>query len=317
MNRPIGGFETVRTALVLTAGMGTRLLPLTLVRAKPAIPVAGEPIIRRIIRWLVANAVTNVTLNLHYLPETLARVAGDGGDLGATVRYSWEQPTVLGSAGGPRQALDILGAETFFLVNGDTLTDVDLKALAEAHLASDAVVTLALLPNVEPHRYGGVKLASDGRVLGFAPRGPAATGSFHFVGAQIASRSVFDALPAGQPVNSIGGCYDALLRHDPDAIRGFVTDASFWDIGTVDDYWRTSLAWSKDTDSISSSARIDPSATIRRSIIWDDVEVGADALLEECIVTDGVRLADGSTHRRKILIRAGDGGTDVFPLEIA
>jgi mannose-1-phosphate guanylyltransferase len=305
------------SALVLTAGLGTRLRPLTLVRAKPAIPVAGEPIIRRIIRWLVANAVTDITLNLHYLPETLTRVAGDGSDLRANVRYSWEQPIVLGSAGGPRQALDIIGAETFFLINGDTLTDVDLRALAESHFASNAKVTLALLPNVEPHRYGGVKLAEDGRVLGFAPRGRAATGSFHFIGAQIASRSVFDALPAGQPVNSIGGCYDALLAREPDAIRGFVTDATFWDIGTVDDYWRTSLAWSNNSESTSSTAHINPSATVRRSIIWDEVEVGADALLEECIVTDGVRVLGGSAYRRKILIGAADGGTDVVPLEIA
>ena len=157
---------------MLTAGLGTRLRPLTLVRAKPAIPVAGEPIIRRIIRWLVANAVTQVTLNLHHLPETVARVVGDGSDLGASVRYSWEQPTVLGSAGGPRQALDIIGADSFFLINGDTLTDLDLGALGESHMASGALVTLALVPNVDPLRYGGVKLASDGRVVGFARRGP-------------------------------------------------------------------------------------------------------------------------------------------------
>ena len=194
-------------------------------RAKPAIPVAGEPIIRRIIRWLVANAVTQVTLNLHHLPETLARVVGDGSDLGANVRYSWEQPTVLGSAGGPRQALDIIGADSFFLINGDTLTDLDLGALGESHMASGALVTLALVPNVDPLRYGGVRLASDGRVVGFARRGPAAAGSFHFIGAQVASRSVFAGLTAGQPVNSIGGCYDELLAREPGAIRGFVADA--------------------------------------------------------------------------------------------
>ena len=100
--------------MVLAAGLGTRLRPLTEVRAKPALPVAGEPIIRRILRRLVAHGIVNVTVNLHHLPETVTAVVGDGGDLGARVRYSWEQPTILGSAGGPRQALDILGVETFF-----------------------------------------------------------------------------------------------------------------------------------------------------------------------------------------------------------
>src|SRR5439155_16440805 len=135
-----------------------RLQPLTLARAKPAMPVAGEPLVRRIIRWLRSCDVTDLVLNLHYLPDTLTAVVGDGADLGVRVRYSWEQPQVLGSAGGPRQALSILGANTFYLINGDTLTDLDLTAVATAHQQSGARVTLALVPNHEPQKYGGVHL---------------------------------------------------------------------------------------------------------------------------------------------------------------
>ena len=155
-------------ALVLTAGLGTRLRPLSDVRAKPAIPVAGEPIVRRIIAWLAANGVADLVLNLHHRPDTLTAVVGDGSDLAVRVRYSWEQPVVLGSAGGPRQALPIIGAETFLLVNGDTLTDLDLRPLADAHAAARALVTLALVPNRDPRRYGGVRLDHEGRVIGFA-----------------------------------------------------------------------------------------------------------------------------------------------------
>ena len=100
-------------ALILTAGLGTRLRPLTEVRAKSAMPVAGEPLIRRSVRWLAAHGVTDIVLNLHHRPETIAATLGDGSDLGARVRYSWEQPAVLGAAGGPRQALSIVGADTF------------------------------------------------------------------------------------------------------------------------------------------------------------------------------------------------------------
>ena len=136
----------LRHALVLTAGLGTRLQPLTSVRAKPAMPVAGEPLIRRIITWLSGQGVTELVLNLHHLPQTLTGVVGDGSDLGVQVRYSWEQPVVLGSAGGPRHALPMIGPTTgpptdndaFFLVNGDTMTDLDLRALAAAHDASGA-----------------------------------------------------------------------------------------------------------------------------------------------------------------------------------
>jgi mannose-1-phosphate guanylyltransferase len=303
-------------ALLLTAGLGTRLRPLTLVRAKPAIPVAGEPLIRRIIRWLVGNGVVNLTLNLHHMAETVTRVVGDGSDLGARVRYSWEQPTVLGSAGGPRQALDIIGADQFFLINGDTLTDLDLGALANAHASSGALVTLALVPNVEPLRYGGVRLSEDGRVLGFVPRGTAATGTFHFIGAQLAHRTVFSELPSGQPVNSIGGCYDALLARVPGSIRGLVTGANFWDIGTVADYWHTSSAWSQQTEAAPLNSRISSSAIVSRSIIWDAVEIGPGAVLEDCIATDGVQVAAGAKYQRKILMRATGGTMAVMPLEI-
>src|SRR5712691_11345965 len=126
----------IRHALLLTAGLGTRLRPLTDVRAKPAIPVAGEPLVRRIIAWLAAHGVTDLVLNLHHLPATISSIVGDGRDLGVRVRYSWEQPRILGSAGGPRLAAPIVGTERFFIVNGDTLTDVDLRALADAHSAS-------------------------------------------------------------------------------------------------------------------------------------------------------------------------------------
>ena len=94
-------------ALVLTAGLGTRLEPLTYLRAKAAVPVNGDALARRVIRWLVGEGVRDLVLNLHHLPASITAFVGDGSDLGARVRYSWENP-VLGSAGGPRHALPLL-----------------------------------------------------------------------------------------------------------------------------------------------------------------------------------------------------------------
>ena len=235
----------IRHALILTAGLGTRLRPLTDARAKAAIPVAGEPIVRRIIRWLVSQGVTELVLNLHHRPETITAVVGDGCDLGARVRYSWEQPTILGSAGGPRLALPLIGVDTFFIVNGDTLTDLDLAGLADAHARAGALVTLALVPNHAFDDYGGVLLADDGHVTGFVGRGPAAKGSYHYIGVQAAHADAFGAIRPGDAAKSIGGVYDSLMASRPGSVRGFVSDASFWDIGTVDDYRRTDGAFSK------------------------------------------------------------------------
>jgi mannose-1-phosphate guanylyltransferase len=279
------------------------------VRAKPAIPVAGEPMIRRIIRTLAASGVTDIVLNLHHRPQTLAAVVGDGSDLGVRARYSWEQPVVLGSAGGPRLALPLVDGDPLLIVNGDTLTDVRIDEMDRAHAASGARVTLALVPNTEFHRYGGVKLDDDRRVIGFVPRGAAAEGSYHFIGVQLASRSVFEALPAGQPLNTIGGVYDALIASSPGSVSGFVADTEFWDVGTADDYWRMSDAFAareRRGDVIRGRAgSIHPTARITHSILWDDVVVGADAVIDHCILADGVRVPAGAVHHGAIVIADG------------
>ncbi len=292
-----------RHALLLTAGLGTRLQPLTSVRAKAAVPVAGEPLARRIVRWLAANGVTNIVANLHHLPATLTSVLGDGSDLGTQVRYSWEQPAILGSAGGPRHALSIIGADRFLIVNGDTLTDVDLPAVAAAHEEAGALVTMALVPNREHLKYGGVLAGRDGTVTGFVRRGPGAEGSFHFFGVQIVEAAVFKPLPDNQLLDSVGGVYDKLIAARPGSVRAFVSNASYWDIGTVTDYWRTSLAFAKE------------SGGAPRSILWDHVRLGAGSVLDECIVTDDVEVPAGATYRRTILMKTADG-LAVVPFDV-
>jgi len=232
-------------ALVLAAGLGTRLRPLTLTCAKPALPIAGEPLVRRILKWLAHERVTDIVINLHYLPETIAAVVGDGGDLGVRVRYSWEQPVVLGSAGGPRHALPIVGASSFLLVNGDTLTDMAVAPLAVDHERSGALVTMALIPNRSPERYGGAQIESDGRITGFVPRGASATGSYHVIGVQAAQAETFAALKDGEPANTVRGLYEQLIAVRPGSIRGFVCDAQFWDIGTPEDYAATNAIFSR------------------------------------------------------------------------
>jgi NDP-sugar pyrophosphorylase family protein len=305
------------TALILTAGLGTRLRPLTEVRAKPALPVAGEPLIRRIVRWLASQGVADIVMNLHHRPETIAATIGDGSDLGVRVRYSWEMPVVLGAAGGPRQALSIIGADTFFLINGDTLTDLDLAELDDRHQSTGAAITLALVPNDWPDHYGGVQLDAEQRVTGFVPRGRA-EGSFHFIGAQVVAASVFSSLPAGQPADSIGGMYDALIARQPGAIRGFVCQTSFWDVGTVADYWFTSWSFAEAEGTADFTAgrhaRIDPTARVSRSILWDDVEIAGECVVDECVVTDGVRVPRGASYRRTILLPAAEGGVRTAPL---
>jgi mannose-1-phosphate guanylyltransferase len=298
-------------ALLLTAGLGTRLHPLSAVRAKPALPVAGEALVRRVLGWLAASGVTDVVLNLHHRPETVCAVVGDGSNLGVRARYSWENP-ILGSAGGPRRALPLLDAHRFLVVNGDTLTDLDPIALAAAHHASGALVTMAVVPNAEPGRYGGVLMESDGEVTGFVGRGSARP-SWHFIGVQVAEREAFAGLPDNEPAESVGMVYPALIRERPGSVRAVAVNATFFDIGTPADYLATSLAFAGGAaeaplslPSVLAGVRVTvaPSARLVRTILWDDVEVGEDASLSECVVADGVRVPPGVRWTRLAVVPA-------------
>lgn len=292
-------------ALVLTAGLATRLRPLSLVRAKAALPVAGVPLVHRILRWLAASGVTDAVLNLHHLPHTLTRLVGDGGRLGLRVRYSWEVP-VLGPAGGPRRAAPLLGS-TFLIVNGDTLTDLDLRALVGAHRDSGALVTMAVVPNTQRDKYSG--LSSDGRgaVTGFAKRG-SPENAFHYIGVQVVEAAAFASVPDNVPYET-STLYTSLIAGRPGSVRLFTTSAEFFDIGTPADYLDTSLqlAARERHTSPASNVRIDSTARVERSIVWDDVVVEAGTMLRECVVTDGVRVpADTSWHGVTMRIANGE-----------
>jgi NDP-sugar pyrophosphorylase family protein len=292
-------------ALVLTAGLATRLRPLSLLRAKAALPVAGSSLAARVIRWLAGFGVRDVVLNLHHRPETITRLIGDGSDLGVRVRYSWEDP-LLGTAGGPRHALPLLDSSRFLIVNGDTLSDVDLGAMVAAHDDSGATVTMALIPNPRPEQYGGVLLDGD-RVSGFTPR-EARARNFHFIGVQVVEREAFASLPDNEPSESVTMLYPALMKARPGAVRAFVSRSSFEDIGTPRDYFETCLAIARRAGSGLAQrgyrTAISPSADVSRSILWDDVVVEDGVKLADCIVTDGVRIPAGTQLSGSLVLPA-------------
>jgi len=295
-------------ALVLTAGLGTRLRPLTDVRAKAAVPVNGEPLAHRIARWLAARGFVEQVFNLHHHPASVTKILGDGASLGVRVRYSWEHP-VLGSAGGPRRALPLLtdgGSPRFLIANGDTLTDVDVDALLERHMTSGARVTMALIANPAPDKYGGVTIDDEGFVTAFTRRG-AVQQSFHFIGVQVAEASVFAGLADGVAHESAGALYPAMIRGDRRAVAAFVSEAAFSDIGTPGDCLATSLALARSEGDrlVSATAEIAPDAVVERTALWDHVQVGRGARLAECIVADGARIPDAARLTRCAVVAAG------------
>lgn len=269
-------------------------------------PVAGLPLIHRILTRLREQDVHHVVLNLHHRAETISGIVGDGSDLDLCVRYSWEDP-ILGSAGGPRRALPLLEADRFFLINGDTLTDLDLASLARAHVESGALVTMALVPNPDPGRYGGVAVDSGGRIIGFPRAGPDNRG-LHFIGAQAVNAEAFRALDPNTPFESVGYLYPDLARSRPGSVRAYVSNASFHDIGTVAGYMSTSREIAaRERLAVRPAGRrptIAASARVIDSILWDDVTVEAECDVVDCVVADGVTLSAGSVFERCAIVRA-------------
>ena len=308
------------SSLILAAGLGTRLDPLTRLIAKPAVPLGDRTLIEHVLSWLHRQSVRDVIVNLHHHPASISSVLGDGRHLDLSVRYSWEQPA-LGSAGGPRRALPLLGSDPFLIVNGDTLCDFDLAPMLDAHVSSLADVTMAVVPNPAPNHYNGILLGDEDEVLGFVPRGHSEP-SWHFVGVQIAHRRVFEGLEDGVPAETVSGIYREMIAAAPGRVRAWKVNTTFLDVGTPRDYLAAAL---QQPLSIS-AAQIAASARLTRSVVWPGVTIEDDVVLEDCIVAGPLRVPRGLEAHTEILIpaawaRRGDrmrqhDDVAIYPLDI-
>ena len=302
--------------IVLAAGLGTRLHPITHHLAKPAVPVAGKALIVRVLDWLAREGIRDVVVNLHHLPDTVTGLVGDGAQLGLRVRYSWERE-ILGSAGGPRVALSLWRElqGPCLITNGDTLTDFALAPLVAAHTSArseGALVTMAVVRNTRPDHYNGLRLDPEGRVLGFVPKGHTEE-TWHFVGVQVVEPWVFDGIPIGSAAETVAGVYRDLVRDSPSAVRAWRVDATFLDVGTPADYIDASLRiaageghpgdvileapWTVDAR----RAIVDPTARLTSCVVWPDATIGAEAILDRCVVLSGVTVPAGTRAVGKVL----------------
>lgn len=293
-------------ALVLAAGLATRLRPLSARRAKAALPLAGLPLIGRILSGLARAGVRRVVINLHHRPESITAVVGDGAAFGLEVRYSWEREP-LGSAGGPARALPLLAADRFFIVNGDTLADVDLAALAERHVASGALVTMAVGP-ADP-RYHAVLADAEGVVCGFsrvpsqagapAPAGGKAPERFHFTGIQAVSAAAYAGVSPDRPSDALRDLYAPLCGRRPGSVRVYETTGAFLDLGTPRDYLDAALRLAREEGRMPDrgcDVVVCPGARLHDTIVWDRVTIENDATLTRCVVADDVRVPAGSCY---------------------
>lgn len=231
-------------AMVMAAGLGTRLRPITHEIPKPAVPVANVAIVNQLARLLAAHGAGEIIANLHWFPEQVERHLGDGSQLGIEVSYSREE-VLLGTAGGVRNVADFLtatGDDAFLVLAGDALTDIDLTELLAAHRASGGVATLAVKKVSDVSQYGVIVTGSDGRVQGFQEKPDPAEALSDLVNCMVYAFSpeVFDYFPEGDPIDFALDVFPALLAHD---VPFHVHEISgYWnDVGTLPEYLQGNL----------------------------------------------------------------------------
>lgn len=223
-------------AMILAAGLGTRLRPLTDALPKPLLPIAGRPLIVWNLLLLRRHGVTDVVINLHHLGHLIERELGDGSRLGLRIVYS-KEPVLLGTGGGLKQVQPFFGGEPFFVVNGDTLVDLDLSALASAHRRSGAVATMAVRADPDVDRWGAVELDAEYRIWringhGRQIAGPVTTRMF--AGVHFMHPRLLDDVPAGRE-SSIIEAYVRAIQGGA-MILGYEFTGYWSDVGTPERY---------------------------------------------------------------------------------
>lgn len=154
-------------AMILAAGYGTRLWPLTVDRAKPAIPFLNRPLVGYVAEYLARFGCDEVAVNLHHQPESVRAALGDGSRFGVRLYYV-EEPEILGTSGALDNAREFFKGETFVVINGKLATDIDLTQALDTHRRTGALATLVLRPNRRRQRFSTVR-TENGAVLGFGP----------------------------------------------------------------------------------------------------------------------------------------------------
>ncbi len=286
-------------AMILAAGEGTRLRPLTLSTPKPMIPIVGKPLLAWTLDWLAAQGVTDAAINLYHRPQSIPDFFGET-YANINLRYCYED-TLRGTSGGVKGAADFLSDAPFFVVYGDNLLQADLRRLLDFHAQRGGAATIALFDHPNPTAAGIVGLDPDGRITRFVEKPPPDQifSRQANAGVYVLDPSVLDAIPAGAPSDFGRDIFPALLARG-EALHGMPLGGYIQDTGTPDTYrracWdalagRVGMHFADSALWQGPGADIHSSAVLRgRNIIGANAVVGAGAVLTDCIVWDNAQI---------------------------
>src|SRR5215211_454301 len=274
-------------AIVLSAGYGTRLWPLTEDRTKPAIPILGKPLVGYVAEYLAGYGIDEIVVNLHHRPDSVRHALGDGSRFGVKLHYV-EEPEILGTSGALDNTRAFFERDTFVVVNGKIITDIDLKAALETHRNANALATLVLLPNTRRERFSVVETEAD-RITGFAGMSVADGGDeapLMFTGIHILEPRIFDYVPRGVFSDSVIHVYPHAIANG-EILAAHVASGKWRELSTLKRYLDISVELLKEAGKnfvTGANSTINPSATLSDSIVWDNVVIGAGAQVHRSVL---------------------------------
>jgi NDP-sugar pyrophosphorylase family protein len=324
--------------VILAAGFGTRLWPLTLDRTKPAIPFLGKPLIAYSVDYLASHGIKEIAINLHHQPDSIRNAIGDGSGFGVQVSYSLEEE-ILGTSGALDRMRDWLSQDDFVVINGKIVTDIDLAAAVQDHKENGAIATLVLKPNTARERFSVVETDDHSKITGFkgfpgavavsqsvsdSGEVPSEPGKRHevemlkqqpggagvplmFTGIQVLSPRIFSYIPRDRFSHSTVDVYPQAIRAG-EMVLAHVSDADWFELSTLERYLAASLAFAaKRGENViaGGGCRIDPLASVGDSVLWDRVNVEAGASVRFAIVGDDATIPAGSDIRWAAVVRRG------------
>ena len=275
-------------ALVLVGGEGTRLRPLTWTTPKQLLPIAGVPMIERVVAHLAAHGVDQVVFSMGYRADAFAEAYPDGRCAGVPVTYAIE-PERMDTAGAVRFAARAAGIDdTFIVVNADVLTAIDLRALVEFHRKAGAEGTISLTPVADPSAYGVVPTDEDGRVLAFIekPARDEAPTNLINAGCYVLEPSVLDLIPDGRRVSIERETFPAMVAKG--SLFALASDAYWIDTGTPATFVQANL------DAVDRAGLV--------AVLGEGTTVGAGACVERSALGAGCRIGDGATVVESVLL---------------
>jgi len=328
-------------AMVLAAGFGTRLQPLTRILPKPMFPVLGRPLLSHIFDLLLSANISEVAVNIHHLPDFIIDYFEKGKPPDLNLHFSREEK-ILGTAGGIKKMEDFLGDGPFILINSDIVTDIALNKVIDFHKKNNSKLTLVVRQDISPEQFDSIEICEDGRIVHFIGASsmelPENTKQVMFTGIQIMEPEIFNRIPEGQFCGTTEDIFPQMIRDDV-PVYGYLYNGYWKDMGNRESYLQVNAdaldekvflkgISPNDTNHsftippilvgrnchIAENSKIGPhsvigpnctiknGAVVENSILWEGVTIGAGSTVKGSVIAKNRTIGDGKNIKDESVI---------------